>query len=376
MGGRKLATTDEKWMRLALKLAEKGFTPPNPMVGCVLVRNGVLVGQGLCPMAGQPHAEVFALRYAGLLATGSTAYVTLEPHNYHGKTPPCTDALIRAGVARVVVATLDTNPRINGQGMAQLREAGIETLVGVLEHEARRLNEAFFHFHEHGTPFTTLKAAMTLDGKIATRSGHSQWVTSQKARDFSHLLRARSGAVMVGVNTLLADDPALTARLSPASPRQPLRIIVDSRLRTPSESQAVSLSNLQTPLLIATSQNSNSENETLLKRSGVEVLRLPETSQGRVSLPALMKELASRGVISVLVDGGGELHASLLKEGLANKILFFIAPKIAGGATSPTAVGGEGVSLMTDAYQVQRLTTKRLGPDILLEGYLPNKDMR
>ena len=371
-----MATPDEKWMRLALKLAEKGFTPPNPMVGCVLVKNGVLIGQGFCPMAGQPHAEVFALRDAGLLAAGSTAFVTLEPHNYHGKTPPCTDALIREGVARVVVATLDTNPRIHGEGMKQLREAGIETLVGVLERDARRLNEAFFHFHERGAPFVTLKTAMTLDGKIATRTGHSQWVTSQKARDFAHGLRARSGAVMVGVNTLLADNPALTARLSPASPRQPLRIIVDSRLRTPPESQAVVLSNLQTPLLIATSLNANPENETLLKRSGVEVLRLPETSEGRVSLPALMNELVAREVISVLVDGGGELHAALLKEGIANKILFFIAPKIIGGTSSPTAVGGEGVSSMSDAYQVEGLKTKRFGPDILMEGYLPNEDIR
>ncbi len=371
-----MATPDEKWMRLALKLAAKGFTPPNPMVGCILVQNGALIGQGFCPMAGQPHAEVFALRDAGLLAAGSTAYVTLEPHNYHGKTPPCTDALIRAGVARVVVATLDTNPRINGQGIEQLREAGIETLVGVMEREARKLNEAFFYFHERSAPFVTLKAAMTLDGKIATRTGHSRWVTSQKAREFSHGIRARSGAVMVGVNTLLADNPALTARLSPASPRQPLRIIVDSRLRIPPQSQAVSLSNLQTPLLIATSLNANSENETRLKRSGVEVLRLPETLEGRVSLPALMKELVAREVISVLVDGGGELHAALLKEGIANKILFFIAPKIAGGASSPTAVGGEGVSLMSDAYQVERLTAKRFGADILLEGYLSNEDMR
>ncbi len=362
--------TDEHWMRQALRLARKGFTPPNPMVGCVIVKMEEVVGRGFCPMAGQPHAEVFALREAGEQARGATAYVTLEPHNYFGKTPPCTDALIKAGIARVVAAVLDNNPRINGQGMKQLAEAGIETRVGTLEAEAKLLNEAFFHFHATATPFVTLKAAMTLDGKIATHTGNSQWITSEKARAYAHLLRAQSGAVIVGVATLLADDPALTARLTLPAPRQPLRIVIDSRLRTPPESLAVRLANSDTPLLIATLESASESKERSLRRVGVEVLRLPEDAEGRVSLPSLMSALAENEIISLLADGGGELHASLLKAQLVQKILFFIAPKIVGGRTSPTAIGGEGIDLMSQAINVESLKTRRFGRDILLEGYL------
>ena len=362
--------TDEHWMREALRLARKGFTPPNPMVGCVIVKIGEVVGSGFCPMAGQPHAEVFALRDAGEQARGATAYVTLEPHNYFGKTPPCTDALIKAGIARVVAAVIDNNPRINGGGMKQLADAGIETRVGVLEAQATLLNEAFFHFHATGTPFVTLKAAMTLDGKIATQTGNSQWITSEKARAYAHLLRAQSGAVMVGVATLLADDPALTARLTPPAPRQPLRIIVDSHLRTPPASQALRLANSSAPLLIATLKSASESNERHLTREGVEILRLPEDEDNRVSLTSLMSALAEKEIISVLVDGGGELHASMLKAQLAQKILFFVAPKIVGGRTAPTAIGGEGVGLMSEAINVESLKVRRFGSDILLEGYL------
>ena len=226
-------------MRRALRLAERGFTPPNPMVGCVLVRDGVNVGEGWHPYAGQPHAEVFALRAAGEKATGATAYVTLEPCSHFGRTPPCADALIAAKVKRVVVATPDPNPQVSGRGLARLQAAGIEVALGVLEAQARRVNEAFLHFHTTGIPFVTLKAAMTLDGKIATRTGDLQWITGPKARRFVHLQRARSGAVLVGIGTLLADDAQLTARLPGVTlPRQPLRIVVDSHLRTPPDCAA------------------------------------------------------------------------------------------------------------------------------------------
>ena len=362
-------------MKVALRLARKGFTPPNPMVGCVIVHSGEIVGKGFCPMAGEPHAEVFALWQAGDRAKGATAYVTLEPHNYQGKTPPCTDALIKAGVARVVAATLDNNPRINGKGMIQLAEAGIETRVGVLESEAFQLNEAFFHFHATGTPFVTLKAAMTLDGKIATRTGDSKWITSEKARAYAHLLRAQSGAIMVGANTLLADDPALTSRLTPPSPRQPLRIVLDSRLRTPPDCQAVRLVDSKTPLLIVTSIHASTERANALEYAGAEVLRLPETPHGRVSLPALMQELGKREIISVLVDGGGELHASLLTERLAQKILFFVAPKIVGGRQAATPIGGEGVASMSEAIEATSLEARKIGSDVLLEASLPVKKL-
>ncbi len=384
-------------MRRALRLAERGFTPPNPMVGCVLVRDGVKVGEGWHPYAGQPHAEVFALRAAGAQAEGATAYVTLEPCSHFGRTPPCADALIAAKVRRVIVATPDNDPRVGGRGIAKLQAAGIEVVVGVLEAQARQVNEAFFHFHASlpnsadtlshedassprmrgwgayfplsGTPFVTLKAAMTLDGKIATRTGDSQWITGPRARRYVHRLRAQSGAVMVGIGTLLADDPQLTARLTGvALPRQPLRIVVDSHLRTPPACAAVRLASAQTPLLIATLETADPIRERTLQQEGVEILRLPADTGGRVDLPALMQELARRKIISVLVEGGGELHAALLHARLAHKALFFIAPKLIGGKDAPTPLEGVGLDLMSEAIALRSLSVRHFGPDIMLEG--------
>ncbi len=367
---------DRRWMRRALRLAARGFTPPNPMVGCVLVKDGVVVGEGFHPAAGQPHAEVFALRDAGPAARGATAYVTLEPCCHWGRTPPCTLALIEAGVARVVAATQDANPRVGGKGLEALREAGIAVTIGVLEAEARRLNEAFFHFHTTGTPFLTLKAAMTLDGKIATASGDSKWITGPAARRYVHRLRAQSGAVMVGIGTLLADDARLTARLPRVTlPRQPLRIIVDSRLRTPPDSEAVRLtteSPAQQPLLIATTSEMSGEKReraAALERAGAELACLPPTPDGRVDLACLYAQLAQREIISVLVEGGGELHAALLAAHLAQKALFFIAPKILGGREAPTPVEGRGRSRMADADTLDGLHVRRFRQDLAVEGY-------
>lgn len=366
---------DTHWMRRALRLAAKGFAPPNPMVGCVLVKAGKSVGEGYYPYSGQPHAEVFALRAAGELARGATAYVTLEPHSYHSRTPPCTDALIKAGVARVVVAILDNNPRVSGQGMVQLKQAGIETEIGLLAKEAEKQNEAFLHFHAKKSPFITLKAAMTLDGKIATQTGDSKWITGTKARSYVHLLRAQSGAVMVGIGTALKDDPQLTARLSKPLPRQPLRIVVDGNLRLPPTSQLVQLAEAAPdfqPLLIATTETAPKSNEALLARAGVEVLRLPSDQNGRVDLCALCALLTQRQIISLFVEGGGQLHASLLQNGLAQKVLFFIAPKLVGGHDAPTPLEGEGFQTMAEALELHSLRVRHFSPDIMIEGYLPN----
>lgn len=361
---------DVRWMRLALRLAERGFTPPNPMVGCVLVRDGALVGEGYHPLAGQPHAEVFALRAAGERAAGATAYVTLEPCCHWGRTPPCTEALLAAKVARVVVATVDNSPQVGGKGIEQLRAAGVEVTVGVLEAEARRLNAAFFHFHAAGTPYLSLKMAMTLDGKIATHTGDSRWITGPKARRYVHLLRARSGAVLTGIGTLLADDPQLTARLHPPAPRQPLRIVVDSRLRTPPDALAVKLAHETSaaPLLIATTEAADPARVAQLEGDCIEIVRLPATSEGKVDLTALMANLAERKIISVLVEAGGELNAALLTAGVVQQVLCFIAPKLIGGRTAPTPLEGEGISRMAEALPLDGLRVRRFGPDIALEG--------
>lgn len=363
-----------RWMRRALRLAAKGFTPPNPMVGCVIVRDGVLVAEGYHPCAGQPHAEVFALRAAGERARGATVYVTLEPCCHWGRTPPCTEALIAAGVRRVVAATTDPDPRVRGQGLARLRAAGIQTEVGLLEEPARRLNEAFLHFHATGRPFVTLKAAMTLDGKIATRTGDSRWITGEEARRYVHRLRAQSGAVLVGVGTVLVDNPALTARLQGKRvPRQPLRVIVDSHLRTPPDARAVQLiseSGSDAPLLIATTEGAPAERAALLRERGVEVVEFTATPEGRVDLNALMAYLGEKRIISLFVEGGGTVHAAMLEARLAHRVLFFVAPRIIGGTDAPTPVEGSGGTRVAEAVPVRGLRVRRYGEDIALEGYV------
>ena len=361
-------------MRRALRLAARGFTPPNPMVGCVIVRDGAIVGEGFHPFAGQPHAEIFALRDAGERARGATAFVTLEPCSHQGRTPPCADALIAAGVARVVAATKDPNPKVSGAGLERLRQAGIAVRVGLLEARARKQNEAFFHFHETQTPFLTLKAAMTLDGKIATANGDSKWITGGAARRYVHLLRAQSGAVLTGIGTLLADDPQLTARLPGMKlPRQPLRIIVDSQLRTPPTAQVVQVAARQpdfAPLLIAAAESASAEREAALSRPGVEIARFPHDANGRVDLIALRKALTKRHIISILTECGGELNAALLSAGLVQKALFFIAPKLLGGQDAPTPVEGAGRAYMAQAELLSSFCIRRFREDVALEGYL------
>ena len=364
---------DVFFMRRALRLAAKGFTPPNPMVGCVIVRDGAIVGEGFHPFAGQPHAEVFALREAGEKAKGATVYVTLEPCSHWGRTPPCADALTSAGVARVVAATTDADPRVRSRGLERLRQAGIAVTVGVLEARARRLNEAFFHFHKTQTPFITLKTAMTLDGKIATATGDSQWITSEASRRYVHLLRAQSGAVLTGIGTALADDPQLTARLPGIElPRQPLRIIVDSHLRTPPTSKAAEIARANpdfAPLLIAATESASAEREAALTCPGVEVLRLPADASGRVDLISLREALTKRRIISILTESGGELNAALIAAGLPQKALFFIAPKLLGGRDAPTPLEGAGFARMAQAKPLTSLRSRRFQGDVLLEGY-------
>lgn len=368
---------DVFYMRRALALAARGQgrTSPNPLVGAVVVQAGEIVGEGWHQRAGTPHAEVHALAQAGALARGATVYVTLEPCAHFGRTPPCTAALLEAGVQRVVAAMVDPNPRVSGQGLATLKAAGVETTVGVLEEEARRLNEAYVKYITTGRPFVLLKGALTLDGKIATSAGDSRWISGPDSRRLVHQLRDEYDAVLVGVNTVLRDDPRLTTRLADwgrtdphRPPRDPRRVIVDSQARTPPTAQVLR-GGSAAPTLIATLASAPAERRAALEAAGAEVLLLP-ARDGRVDLSALMEELGRREITSVLLEGGGTLNAGALAAGIVDKVLFFIAPKIAGGRDAPTPVEGPGVARMAEAWRVEKLQTRMVGGDVVVEGYV------
>ncbi len=354
-------------MRRALALAQRGYTAPNPMVGAVIVKDGRIVGEGYHRRAGMPHAEIEALRRAGESARGATLYVTLEPCSHWGRTPPCADALIEAGVRCVYAAMQDPNPQVAGKGFEKLREAGIEVQVGVLEERARQLNEIFIKYHTTGMPFVTVKAAMSLDGKIATHTGDSKWITDEPARRLVHRLRARHDAVMVGIGTVLKDDPLLTVRLPRLrEPLHRLRVIVDSRLCCPEEARVLHVED--SPTLIATTEAAPSEKIARLRERGVEVEVLPADA-GHVNLHELIRVLAQRGVTGVLCEGGGTLIASLLAQRLVDKVVFFYAPRIIGGRDAPTAVEGEGYACIEGCLRLDRVHWRKVGRDMMVQAY-------
>lgn len=320
------ATADDyRWMARALELAERGLftTTPNPRVGCVIVRDGAIVGEGWHVRAGEPHAEVHALAMAGEQARGATAYVTLEPCSHHGRTPPCADALVKAGVARVIAAMEDPNPLVAGRGMARLRDAGIATASGVQENEARELNIGFISRMTRGRPWLRLKAAATLDGKTALNNGVSQWITGDDARRDAHRWRARSCAVLTGIGTVRDDDPQLNVRAVPTE-RQPLRIVVDARLETPLDARL-----LDSGRVLIAGAVEDAERIAALQRRGADVLILPNNG-GKVDLPALMTELGRRGINEVLAESGFKLNGSLLREGCVDELILYLAPSIVG----------------------------------------------
>ncbi|MEI7024612.1 bifunctional diaminohydroxyphosphoribosylaminopyrimidine deaminase/5-amino-6-(5-phosphoribosylamino)uracil reductase RibD [Paenibacillus sp. y28] len=357
---------DEFYMRLALQMAEActGQTGINPVVGCVLVKNGKIIGMGAHLQRGSHHAEINALQMAGQEAQGSTAYVTLEPCSHHGRTPPCSDRLIVEKVARVVVACTDPNPQVAGKGIARLRSNGIEVKVGVLEQEALRLNERFFKFIQNNMPFVTLKTACTLDGKIASRTGDSKWITGEASRAYVHTLRHQHQAIMVGVDTILADDPQLTTR-TPAEGQHPLRVIVDSRLRLPLDSRVVQDTTAKTLLL--TTKQASIEQIMRLNAHGVEVLKCGDGPQ--VDLKLAMKLLGEREIGSILLEGGGRLNGAMLEARLIDKILLFYAPKIIGGLQAPSNFTLGGAELMADALELDRVDVARFGDDVCISGY-------
>lgn len=354
----------------SLRLAVRGrHASPNPMVGCVLVGSqGQIVGEGFHPQAGQPHAEVFALREAGEEARGATAYVTLEPCAHHGKTPPCADALLVAGIKRVVSAMVDPDTRVGGQGLERLRQGGVEVTGGILEAEARALNAAYIKHRTTGLPWVVLKTAMTLDGKIGTSMGDSQWITAAIARKAVHRqLRDRCDALLTGVGTVLADDPALTTRLTHRKGRNPWRIVVDSSLRTPLGAKIVQLAAEDGRTIFATTPEADPARCAAMISHGCQVL-VCASKAGRVDLTDLLSQLGTRGdIISVLVESGGTLAAGLLSAGLADRWVNYIAPKVVGGLAAPGPLGELGITHMAQARPVIFQRVRRCGPDIVID---------
>jgi len=356
---------DEFFMREALMLAKnaEGRTNPNPMVGAVVVKDGRIISAGWHRQAGSPHAEIHALNMAGDLAAGATLYVTLEPCSHFGRTPPCVNRIIDAGIKKVVAATVDPNPQVAGRGIKILRDAGIDVEVGVLEDEARKLNENFFKWVTQKLPFVTLKFAASLDGKIATVGGQSKWISCEESRNFVHKLRDLNAGIMVGVGTILADNPSLTARIE--NGKNPVRIVADSMARTPIDARIVGDGQART--IIAVTENAPREKVAALKRYGAEIIIAGEGK--RVDLKTLMKKIAEREITSVLVEGGGTLNFSLLKAGLVDKVIAFIAPKIFGGAAL-TAVEGTGFANLSDAVKLKNIEVEKIGDDIFISAYV------
>jgi len=358
----------EALMRRALELAERGlgWTNPNPLVGAVIVKQGRIVGEGFHQRFGGPHAEVHALEAAGERARGAELYVNLEPCAHQGKTPPCVERIIAAGIKKVYIATRDPNPLVSGRGVERLRQAGIEVVEGVLAEEAQKLNEHFFKFIRTGRPFVVLKLATTLDGRIADSEGNSRWISSERSRQLVHLLRQRYMAVLVGVGTVLRDDPQLTVRELPAGlePRQPLRVVLDSTGRTPPEARVLDKS---APTAIATTPRMPEEAEARYRARGAQVWRFGEDDRGRVDLHKLIEHLGREGYDSLLVEGGAEVAAGFLRAGLVDKLILFIAPKLLGKGLP--AVGELGIDRLERALRLEKVTVRLEGEDLVYEAY-------
>lgn len=363
--------TNEEFMREALGLAKKGmgFTSPNPMVGAVIVKKGEIIGRGYHRKYGDLHAERSAFAYCdenGIDCKGADMYVTLEPCCHYGKQPPCTEAIIEHGIKRIFVGSADPNPLVAGKGVSILREHGIEVTENVLREECDALNEIFFHYITTGLPFVTMKYAMTLDGKIACYTGESKWITGEAARAHVQQERLRHSAIMVGIGTVLADDPMLTCRLE--NGRDPIRIICDSSLRTPFESNIIRTAR-EVPTIIATVSD-DAERKALYEEKGCRIIRT-EPKDGHVDLSALMKLLGSERLDSILLEGGGELNWSALREGIVSKVQAYIAPKLFGGS-GKSPVAGQGVSLPSEAFMLEPCSIVHIGEDILIESRVKN----
>lgn len=360
---------DEYYMDLAISMASKamGQTGINPVVGCVITNEGSIVGMGAHLHRGEGHAEVQAVSMAGERAVGGVAYVTLEPCSHYGKTPPCAELLVASGIKRVVIATLDPNPVVAGRGVELLKEAGIQVTIGVLESKARKLNEKFNYYITTRRPFITLKSAATLDGKLATKSGSSQWISGPAARAEVHTLRHQHEAIMIGVNTLLHDNPSLTTRLD-VEAKHPIPIIVDAKLRTPSTAKVIQLNGSR--IIILTTDLASKDKELELKQHGVTIVRCG--SGDRVDLEQAIQWLGEHEVSSILLEGGGKLNGAMLEAGLIQKVILYYGMKIVGGTNAPSLFAMDGVELMQDAYTLEGVEVQLVGEDIRITGY-PNR---
>jgi len=365
---------DEPLMRRALDLAQKGLgrTSPNPIVGAVVVRNGSILGEGYHAYAGGPHAEVVALEAAAGATAGADLYVTLEPCCHQGRTPPCTDRIIAAGIRRVVTSVLDPNPLVSGRGVETLRAAGVLVELGLLSEESTILNEAFMKFIKSRLPFVVLKAAVSLDGKIATRTGDSRWISGEQSRQRVHELRDQIDAVMVGLGTIRRDDPMLTTRL-PSGGRNPIRVIVDGRGSLPLDAR-VFHSTSSSPTWVAVTADAPHERIDALERHGLAVIETGG-SNGRVNLHHLLKRLGEREVTSVMIEGGEGIFTSAIEAGIIDRFLVFVAPILIGGKTAPSLFGGAGIEHLVEAFRLERVRIEQLGGDLLIEGYRSAKEV-
>ncbi len=362
-----MVSRDIFFMKRALFLAQagRGKAHPNPLVGAVVVKGGKIIGEGAHERYGQSHAEVNAIFSCKTDPKNATLYVNLEPCAHFGKTPPCTDLILGSKIKRVVAAMKDPNRFVAGRGFRALKEAGIQVDCGVLEEDARELNRDYCHWITHRTPYVIVKAAQSLDGKIATASGDSKWITGKKSRIFSHELRASSDAILVGVNTILKDDPRLDTRLASIQ-RYPVKVVLDSFLRTPTHAKIFSKTSRDRVILVTT-KRAPQKPWTRLERKA-EVLLLPEKKKGFIDWKALLTELGARGIVNLLIEGGGEVIGSAIREKIAHEIYLFVAPKIIGGKDALSSVGGEGIQFLKEAANLRDLRAEPVGNDLLLRG--------
>lgn len=367
-------------MHEALKIAKYGLgrTSPNPMVGSIIVKDNRIVGQGWHRKAGTPHAEIHALNQAGDLAKDATIYVTLEPCCHHGRTGPCSEAIVKSGIKRAVVAMRDPNPLVASKGIEELKNAGIDVTVGVLEDEAIKLNEVFIKWITSGLPFVTLKTAISLDGKIASYTGHSKWITGSASRHFVHKLRDCYDAILVGIGTVIADDPSLTTRLDEINPNEyqgksPVRVIVDSKARIPLTAKVLNDGCAQT--IIAVSAEADSDKVNALQEKGAEILAISkDEANGGIYLPELLKKLGELKYTSVFIEGGANINASFLKYDLVDKVYWFIAPKIIGGENAKGPIGGTGVDTVDKAVKLKDIEITQIDEDILVSANIVKRE--